>query len=83
MELQEHLDESPELREWYEAMTVEMDRLTATGFPHIVPGVMDADAGITHRAYLEEIEELVTRRIWNTGTARKRDGAHRVLILHV
>ena len=80
MELQEHLDENPELREWYEAMTGEspelrewyeavtgeMDRLTATGFPNVVPGVMDADAGITHRAYLEEIEELVTRRIWNT-----------------
>ena len=80
MELQEHLDENPELREWYEAMTGEnpelrewyeamtgeMDRLTATGFPNVVPGVMDADVGITHRAYLEEIEELVTRRIWDT-----------------
>lgn len=70
MELQEHLDESHELREWYEAMTGEMDRLAAAGFPHIVPGVMDMDAGITHRAYLEEIEELVTRRIWDTDDDR-------------
>lgn len=66
MELQEHLDENPELREWYEAMTGEMDRLAAAGYPHIVPGRTDMDAGITHGAYRDEVEELVTRRIYDT-----------------
>lgn len=70
MELQEHLDENHELREWYEEMKGEMDRLAAAGYPHIVPGVMDADVGITHRAYLEEIEGLVTRRVWDTDDDR-------------
>ena len=66
MELQEHLDENPELREWYEAVTGEMDRLAAAGFPYIVSGVIDADAGITHDAYLDEVECLVTRLVWDT-----------------
>ena len=73
MELQEHLDDNPELREWYEAMKGEMDRLADAGFPHIVPGVRDESAGITHDNYLNVFEALASRRIWHTGDGKDID----------
>lgn len=37
MDLQEHLNENPRLREWYESFSVEAENLAKQGY-HLVPG---------------------------------------------
>jgi len=58
MNLQEHLDESPRLKTWYEGMTAGMKSSAEEGFSHFVSGWPDEAHGFTHGEYLEHCDEV-------------------------
>lgn len=58
MELNEILEENPNLADWYARVEAGCERYEAKGFPHIVTGSMDEEEGITHDAYLDYCRDL-------------------------
>lgn len=57
MELNEHLEDSPRLKAWYDAVTENLYDLGSRGFPQVVAGWPDEEVGITWGAYIDACKE--------------------------